>query len=85
MLMIYTNTLKNLWSKMDKLIPVLVDPPLSEGREFICLWLNKNEEAKKPSHYLITKEQLVDALTEVMFEGADYSDRERVLKDLGVE
>jgi len=50
---------------MDKLIPVLVDPPLSEGREFVCLWLNKNQEAKKPSHYLITKEQLVNIMFSV--------------------
>ena len=75
---------------MTKLIPVLVDPPLSKHREFVCLWLNKKKEAKKPSHYLITKEQLLDIIANGIIEGQAKSFvckdiQKKILKELGVE
>jgi hypothetical protein len=77
---------------MDKLIPVLVDPPLSKHREFVCLWLNEKEEAKKPSHYLITKEQLFDVFEAGKAYRASMADNttkakfhDSYFKDLGVE
>jgi hypothetical protein len=73
---------------MDKLIPVLVDPPLSKHREFVCLWLNEKEEAKKPSHYLITKEQLggviLASVTGGMLRSSPKDIIAGILKELGV-